>query len=596
MYKVHTKPNQTRTPQFPQDLRKTNKRVSFSTGVIPTTSVSRPQLKSNQLEDRVMPNNSQGKKHEVEDHHRNFKFSNNKMSVTACNDSLNAKTLNVNFVYVTCGKCVLKDNHDMHLLHYINARRDNSIHLRLWVLKAHDRKSQAPKDGENLVKMKEKCDACIFVGYSTLSRAYWVFNKITRMIVDTIHVNFDELPHMASNHVSETVTTSNELDLLFSLMFDELLNGTTQVVSKSSAVTTVDAPNQRQQQHITPSTSITVFADTPPLNIQTTPQTTSQAPTQVPTITATENINQAETNKENANVKEDKFIDIFCTPIHARGETSSCHVDSPNMHTFYQRHPSEHRWTKDHPLKQVIENPSQSIRTRQESFAPVVRLEVVRLFVAYAAHKSFPVYQMDVKTSFLNGPLKEEVYVNQLDGFVDPHHPKKVYRLKRHYMDLNKLQGHGTMNSSTSWYLKDSQKPKLSKRFKKLMHNKFEMSMMGKLKFFLGIQIYQSPCGIFKNQAKYAQEILNKHGMTLCDSIGTPMATKHLDADLSETPIDQTKYRSMVGALMYLTASRSDIIHATCYCARYQAKSTEKHLIAVQRIFRYLKNTINMGL
>ncbi|GJR01068.1 hypothetical protein Tco_0524052 [Tanacetum coccineum] len=120
MYKVHTKPNQTRTQRLPQDIRKTNKRVSFSTGVIPTTSVSRPQLKSNQLEDRVMSNNSQGKKQEVEDHRRNFKFSNNKTSITACNDSLNAKTSNVNFVCVTCGKCVLNDNHDLCVLHYIN--------------------------------------------------------------------------------------------------------------------------------------------------------------------------------------------------------------------------------------------------------------------------------------------------------------------------------------------------------------------------------------------------------------------------------------------------------------------------------------------
>ncbi|GJR33420.1 retrovirus-related pol polyprotein from transposon TNT 1-94 [Tanacetum coccineum] len=120
MYKVHTEPNQTRTPQLPQDIRKTNKRVSFSTGVIPNTSVSRPQLKSNRMGDRVMPNNSQGKKQEVEDHRRNFKFSNNKTSVTACNDSLNAKTSNVNFVCVTCGKCVLNDNHDLCVLHYIN--------------------------------------------------------------------------------------------------------------------------------------------------------------------------------------------------------------------------------------------------------------------------------------------------------------------------------------------------------------------------------------------------------------------------------------------------------------------------------------------
>nr|GEU65256.1 hypothetical protein [Tanacetum cinerariifolium] len=119
---------------------------------------------------------------------------------------------------------------------------------------------------------------------------------------------------------------------------------------------------------------------------------------------------------------------------------------------------------------------------------------------------------------------------------------------------------------------------------------------MGELKFFLGIQIHQSPRGIFINQAKYSQEILIKHGMASCDSIGTPMATKHLDADLSGTLVEQTKYRSMVGALMYLTTSIPDIMHETCYCARYQAKPTEKHLTAVKRIFRYLKDTINMGL
>nr|GFB10187.1 hypothetical protein [Tanacetum cinerariifolium] len=95
------------------------------------------------------------------------------------------------------------------------------------------------------------------------------------------------------------------------------------------------------------------------------------------------------------------------------------------------------------------------------------------------------------------------------------------------------------------------------------------------------IQIHQSPNGIFINQAMYAQEILVKHGMTSCDGIGTPMATKYLDADLSGTPVDQMRYRSKVGALMYLTASRPDTMHATCYCARYQAQPTEKHLTAV---------------
>ncbi|GKB39409.1 retrovirus-related pol polyprotein from transposon TNT 1-94 [Tanacetum coccineum] len=122
---------------------------------------------------------------------------------------------------------------------------------------------------------------------------------------------------------AETVTTSNELDLLFSLMFAELLNGTTQVVSKSSAVTTADAPNQHQQQHTTPFTLITVAADTHPLNIQTTPETTSQAPT----VTDNENTIQAKTNKEYAQVDKDEFINIFSTSVQERGETSSRYVD-----------------------------------------------------------------------------------------------------------------------------------------------------------------------------------------------------------------------------------------------------------------------------
>ncbi|GJT18324.1 retrovirus-related pol polyprotein from transposon TNT 1-94 [Tanacetum coccineum] len=235
---------------------------------------------------------------------------------------------------------------------------------------------------------------------------------------------------------------------------------------------------------------------------------------------------------------------------------------------------------------------------------------------------------MDVKTAFLNSPLMEEVYVNQSDGFIDPHHLDKVYHLKKALYGLKQapkawydelsnflvskgfskgsidqtlfITKHGDDILRVQIYVDDiifgSSNPKISKKFEKLMHNKFEMSMMRELKFFLGIQIHQSSHGIFINQAKYAQEILKKHGMTSCDNIGTPMATKPLDADLSETPIDQMKYRSMVGTLMYLTASRPDIVHATCYCARYQARQTEKHLREVKRIFRYLKNTINMGL
>ncbi|GJY34179.1 retrovirus-related pol polyprotein from transposon TNT 1-94 [Tanacetum coccineum] len=129
------------------------------------------------------------------------------------------------------------------------------------------------------------------------------------------------------------------------------------------------------------------------------------------------------------------------------------------------------------------------------------------------------------------------------------------------------------------------------------MHSRFEMSLMGEMKFFLGLQIHQSPKGIFINQAKYALEILKKHNMDNCHSIGTPLATKpKLDVDLSGEPVDQSDYRSKIGSLMYLTSSRPDLVQAVCYCARYQARPTQKHLKEVKRIFKYLKGTINIGL
>ncbi|GJR31812.1 retrovirus-related pol polyprotein from transposon TNT 1-94 [Tanacetum coccineum] len=236
---------------------------------------------------------------------------------------------------------------------------------------------------------------------------------------------------------------------------------------------------------------------------------------------------------------------------------------------------------------------------------------------------------MDVKTAFLNGPLKEEVYVAQPEGFVDPDHPEKVYLLRKALYGLkqaprawydelsNFLMSKGFTKGTidptlfkikygedillVQIYVDDiifgSTNPKYSKRFEKLMHSRFEMSLMGEMKFFLGLQIHQSPKGIFINQAKYALEILKKHNMDNCHSIGTPLATKpKLDVDLSGEPVDQSDYRSKIGSLMYLTSSRPDLVQAVCYCARYQARPTQKHLKEVKRIFKYLKGTINMGL
>ncbi|GJQ97254.1 retrovirus-related pol polyprotein from transposon TNT 1-94 [Tanacetum coccineum] len=178
----------------------------------------------------------------------------------------------------------------------------------------------------------------------------------------------------------------------------------------------------------------------------------------------------------------------------------------------------------------------------EESFAHVARLEAVQMFIAYVAHKNITIFQMKVKTTFLNGPLKEEVYISQPEGFIDPEFPDHVYRLKKAL--------YGLKQAPRTWY------DKLSSF---LIEHGFTT-------------VHQSPCGIFISQSQYAIELLKKHGLDGCVSMSTPMATERLDADLQGTPTDQTTYRRMIGGLMYLTVSRPDIAFATFVCARYQAR------------------------
>ncbi|GJT94569.1 retrovirus-related pol polyprotein from transposon TNT 1-94 [Tanacetum coccineum] len=265
----------------------------------------------------------------------------------------------------------------------------------------------------------------------------------------------------------------------------------------------------------------------------------------------------------------------------------------------------------------------------EESFAPVARIEAIRIFIANAATKNMIIYQMDVKTAFLNGDLQEEVFVSQPEGFEDQDNPTHVYRLKKAL--------YGLKQAPRAWYdtlskfllannfFKGAVDPTLFTRksgkhillvqiyvddiifastdhnachiFSKEMSSKFQMSMMGQMSFFLGLQVSQSPRGIFINQAKYALETLKKYGMDLSDPVDTPMVDRlKLDEDLMGIPVDQTRFRGMVGSLMYLTASRPDLVFAICMCARYQAKPTKKYFEAIKRVFRYLKGTINMGL
>jgi hypothetical protein len=237
-----------------------------------------------------------------------------------------------------------------------------------------------------------------------------------------------------------------------------------------------------------------------------------------------------------------------------------------------------------------------------EKYAPVARLESIRILLAYATYHGFNLYQMDVKSAFLNGPIKEEVYVEQPPGFEDNEYPNHVYKLSkvlyglkqaprawyeclRDFLITNGFKvGKADPTLFTKTIAKDlficqiyvddiifgSTNKSSCEEFSRIMIQKFEMSMMGELKYFLGFQIKQLQEGTFINQTKYNQYILNKFGMKNGKPIKTPMGTYgHLNLDTGGKSVDQKVYRSMIGSLLYLCASRPDIMLSVCMCARF---------------------------
>nr|GEX16806.1 retrovirus-related Pol polyprotein from transposon TNT 1-94 [Tanacetum cinerariifolium] len=238
----------------------------------------------------------------------------------------------------------------------------------------------------------------------------------------------------------------------------------------------------------------------------------------------------------------------------------------------------------------------------EESFVPVACIEAIRIFIANAASKNMTIYQMDVKTTYLIGELKEEVYISQPEGFVDPDHLTYVYRLKKALYGLKLAPwAWQTYSFLVQIYVDDiifaSTDRKACDIFSNEMSSKFQMSMMVQMSYLLGLQVSQNPKGIFINQSKFALEIVKKFGMDSCDLVDTPMVDRlKLDDDPLGILVDETRFHSMVGSLMYLTASRPDLVFVVCMCAKYQASPTKKNLEALKRVFWYLRGTINWGL
>ncbi|GJW51904.1 retrovirus-related pol polyprotein from transposon TNT 1-94 [Tanacetum coccineum] len=264
-----------------------------------------------------------------------------------------------------------------------------------------------------------------------------------------------------------------------------------------------------------------------------------------------------------------------------------------------------------------------------ETYAPVARLESIRILLAYAYALDFKLFQMDLKNAFLNGLINKEVYVAQPLGFIDFKKPDHVYKLKKALYGLKqapkawydrlkafliKHEYKIGMVDNTLFTKKKSSNliivqiyvddiifgstcQDMCDEFAKIMHDEFEMSMMGELNFFLGLQIKQMEDGIFFNQSKYIKEMLKKFGLEDSKPMKTPMSSDtKLTKDEECESVDSTKYRGMIGSLLYLTASRPDIMFSVCLCARFQEAPKTSHLEAVKRIFRYIKGTTHLGL
>ncbi|GJS74204.1 retrovirus-related pol polyprotein from transposon TNT 1-94 [Tanacetum coccineum] len=264
-----------------------------------------------------------------------------------------------------------------------------------------------------------------------------------------------------------------------------------------------------------------------------------------------------------------------------------------------------------------------------KTYAPIARLESIRILLAYACALDFKLFQMDVKSAFLNGFINEEVYVAQPPGFIDFEKPDHVYKLKKALYGLKqapkawydrlkafliKHEYKMRMVDNTLFTKKKSSNliivqiyvddiifgstcQDMCDEFAKIMHDEFEMSMMGELNFFLGLQIKQMEDGIFFNQSKYIKEMLKKFGLEDSKPMKTPMSsdTKLMKDEECES-VDSTKYRGMIGSLLYLMASRPNIMFSVCLCTRFQEAPETSHLEAVKRIFRYIKGTTNLGL
>lgn len=467
---------------------------------------------------------------------------------------------------------------------------------------------------DNLGKFEDRSDEGIFLGYSTKSKAYKCFNQRLEKIVESIDVRIDENWQVLKENFPSYEETNEEVE---SKIEEESIDDS----DKESVEESKDHEKFKSMKKDHP--KIQIIGD-PTIGVQTRKKTFSL-------LSKIEPKNVIEASKDEHWVKamEEELEQI------EKNKTWEL-VPRPTNKSVIGT-----KWVFRNKLNeegQVIRNKARLVCKGysqvegvdfEETFAPVARLEAIRMFLALAVYKNFKVYHMDVKSAFLNGNIEEEVYIEQPDGIQICEDPNMVCKLKKALYGLKQAprawysrldtylhqQGFKKGTVDSNLYVKtqnDNQivvvvyvddiilggcKDELCKDFSIKMQNEFEMSMIGELAYFLGLKVEQIKNGIFISQGKYAKEMLKKFNMQDCNPISTPMMTCCKLSKDDESPIvDESLYRSMIGSLLYLTATRPDILQAVCMVARFQATPKESHVVAVKWIFCYLKGTLDYGL
>ncbi|GJU59007.1 retrovirus-related pol polyprotein from transposon TNT 1-94 [Tanacetum coccineum] len=466
-----------------------------------------------------------------------------------------------------------------------------------------------------LTEFHPKSNEGIFLGYSPNSKAYIILNKETMKVEESLNVKFDESPPPMSPPLEDDdvleceIIENKEKDL--EIKDNEPLNKEIINIKESKdhpLETVIGNLNERtlRSQVQNQSNFFCFVSSIEPKNVKEAIQDESW------TMAMQEELNQFKTNDVWSLVPPPKNQTIIGTKWVFKNKLDENGVVSRNKARLV---------AQGYNQQEGIDF--------DETYAPVARLESIRILLAYACAHDFKLFQMDVKSAFLNGFINEEVYVAQPPGFIDFEKPNHVFKLKKALYGLKQapkawydrlkafLINHkytmGLVDNTlftkkrnshiiiVQIYVDDiifgSTCQELCDDFSKIMHDEFEMSMMGELNFFLGLQIKQLDDGIFFNQSKYIKEMLKKFGLENSKPIKTPMSSEtKLTRDEDGEPFDDTKYHGMIGSLLYLTASRPDIMFSVCLCARFQEAPKTSHLEAVKRIFRYIKGTSQLGL